>query len=332
MENKVVNSITKYRQSKDTLHAMTEIALHKPVQNFTAYELAGGMCNAVYLIEADQEKLVLKIAPDESITMMRHEKDILLTEAHMLANFQEKLNIPSPRLIHLDTSCTLCNVPYFFMSYLEGTPLLTIHPRPAEHELTEIKREVGVITRKISSLPADYFGIPAMPDTFTDNNCDFILLLFDMLFQDAFDYDILIPTITREHLLQLIESLRVVLNEVNQPYHVHTDTWDGNLLIKENRLVGMVDFAAILYGDPLMNHDFHDFSQEPREEFLEGYGKKDLSDKEKIRITVYKIWQRLGMIVERGYRQYEDKNQYFWVLDEFTKEIHRLKAMIEDLK
>lgn len=45
----------------------------------------------------------------------------------------------------------------------------------------------------------------------------------------------------------------------------------------------------------------------------------------KCRILVYRIWQRLGMVVERGYRGYEDPHMYEWVLGEFTKEVNRLR-------
>jgi len=325
-----MNAVTKFHQTDEALYEMTKKALGlSSIEHFSAKPLSGGFCNAVYLIEANHQKMVLKIAPDPSVVLMRHERDILYTEAAVMKLFQDRLDIPMPKMIYFDSSCTLCPTPYFFMSFMEGEPLLQIEPKPSVSEIMKIKREIGVISRKISSLKTEYFGIPAMPETFTKNNCDFVLTLFSLLLEDAEDKEITVPKITKKELLELIESQRSILEEVKDPCYVHTDTWDGNIMVKNGSFIGLVDYAAVLYGDPLLHHDFHDFSPQPRIEFLEGFGKESITEHEQIRILIYKIWQRLGMIVERGYREYEDKNLYFWVLDEFAKEVENLKQAME---
>lgn len=322
----VVNSSSKYHQTQAVIKNMTERALGKSIINFYLKELGGGMSNAVYFVEADCMKMVLKIAADPSVILMRHEKNSILNEANMLKVLNERTNIPAPKLIYLDTTGQVCDAPYFFMSFMEGAPLMTMTEKPGKEYISEIKRQLGIIFKKISSIKAENFGIPVMPETYRDNNCDFILTIFRMLLQDASDKQIEVPGISHEELLSMIEAKREVLNEVVVPYYIHTDTWDGNLMIKENMLEGLIDYAAVLYGDPLMNHDFHDFG-EPCVDFLEGYGKTEFTHSELIRISIYKIWQRLGMIVERGFRNYEDKNQYAWVLGEFTNEIENFKKL-----
>jgi hypothetical protein len=62
------------------------------------------------------------------------------------------------------------------------------------------------------------------------------------------------------------------------------------------------------------------------ENFLQGYGKTEFTKSEKNRIQIYLIWQRLGMVVERGYREYEDSHMYDWVLDDFSQEVKKLKT------
>lgn len=89
----------------------------------------------------------------------------------------------------------------------------------------------------------------------------------------------------------------------------------------------MVDYVAILYGDPLMSLDFHDFEPTPREAFLKGYGKNYITEHEKMRIQIYRVWHRLGMVVERAYRQYEKEDTFEWVLGEFEKEVKELETM-----
>lgn len=64
---------------------------------------------------------------------------------------------------------------------------------------------------------------------------------------------------------------------------------------------------------------------------LEGYGKKSFDPAEQIRIQIYRIWQCLGMVVERGYRKYSDPHLYDWVLSETEKEIRALEKMKKDV-
>lgn len=323
----VIDALSKFHQSEEALRAMTEKAVGK-FSAFSAKELGGGLCNAVYLIEADGVKYVLKIAPEDSVVMMRHEKDIVETEAEMLRVFVEKLNIPAPRLVFADNSRTVCDVPYFFMSFTEGQPLNSLEERPTDAEITAIKRRVGEICRDICSVKAEKFGIPALKETWFDNNCDFVMKLFEMLLADAADKDVKIPGMKPAELMKLLGSLRPVLNEASEPCCAHTDTWDGNLMIKDGKLVSLIDYAAVLYADPLISHDFHDFGPTPCGPFLDGFGKTSFTKAELLRIQVYKIWQRLGMIVERGYRGYNNPDMYAWVIGEYEKELQKLIVML----
>ena len=323
--SRIVNAVTKLHLPEEILRAMTKRAIGHDFSSFSCEELAGGLCNAVYRIETEDRKMVLKIASPKDVVVMRHERNYVPIEAEMLKIFGEKLEIPAPRLICLDDTETLCPVPYFFMTFLDGTPLTHVQPRPNEQELGEIKFRVGQICREISSLKAEAFGIPAMPETYTDSNFEFVYRLFAMLFQDAADKSLFVPEAPGEEMLDLLKKCRPALDEVTQPVYIHTDTWDGNLMIENGKLSGLIDYAAVLYGDPLMNHDFHDFCPRPNESFCRGFGKESFTPTEQIRLLVYRIWQRLGMIVERGFRHYEDPNTYAWVLDEYAKEVRVLR-------
>lgn len=148
--------------------------------------------------------------------------------------------------------------------------------------------------------------------------------MFDWLLCDAEEKGITIPGITPDDLKKLIRKYEMELDEVTVPFYVHTDTWDGNLMIKNGKLTGLIDYAAVLRGDPLLSHDFHDFGDVPNPYFLQGYGKTEFTGNEKIRLQIYRIWQRLGMVVERGYREYEDPHMYDWVLDDFAREVKKL--------
>ena len=317
-----LNAVTKNWQSYDNLYRMTCRALKSRIQDFDVKELSGGFFSAVYLIEADERKVILKIGPNRDVRIMRHELEYIPTEAEMLHKLRN-IDILIPKLITFDDSGEICNEPYFFMSFIEGTPLS--ETEVTGYELDAIKYQVGRITRQICSNPAPYFAVPGLPASITTRNSRFVLTLVKWLLDDAAEKQISIPFIKPTELLNYIDSYSHALDEAI-PCYAHTDTWDGNLLIKDGKLNGLIDFAAILYADPLMSHDFHDFNAKPLDSFLRGYGKTSFTENEMIRIQIYRIWQRLGMIVERGYRCYDDSNIYAWVLDKFVKEVKKMEA------
>ena len=261
---------------------------------------------------------------------MRHEREYVPTEAEMLRIFNESKTIPMPELIHYDDSREICDVPYFFMSYIDGRPLCEC-TGITDTQRSNIKEQIGKATRQICSLEAKTFGIPGISESYCTKNSEFVLLLFDWLLLDAKEKNIDIPGIHPNELHALIKKYESDLDMATVPKYIHTDTWDGNIMVKDGEFKGLVDFATILYGDPLMSHDFHDFGNKPNSFFLKGYGKNDFTKNEKIRIQIYRIWQRLGMVVERGYREYEDCHMYDWVLEEFKREVEHLQYNLSKL-
>ena len=108
-----MNAVTKKWLPDNVIQAMTEKALGHTPSNFSATPLSGGFCSAVYLINADSEKLVLKVASDDSVKVMRHERAYIPTEVQMLKLLNESADIPMPKLLFYDDSRTVCTVPYF---------------------------------------------------------------------------------------------------------------------------------------------------------------------------------------------------------------------------
>ena len=321
----MMNAVTKNWISEDVIRQMTNRAMGKKTTVTKIEKMSGGFCSAVYLVETTEQKMVLKIASGTDVKIMRHERKYIQTEAEMLKLFNEKLDIPMPKIIFYDDSGETCTVPYFFMSYLEGIPL-SHNKDITDCQRAEVKEKIGNITYKMCSLEADVFGIPNIPESYCEKNSDFVYFIFDWLLLDAEEKNIAIPGIEPNELRKLIRKFAKELDEVTIPSYAHTDTWDGNLMINCGKLTGLIDYAAVLWGNPLLSHDFHDFGDAPNPNFLKGYGKTEFTQNEKIRIQIYRIWQRLGMVVERGYREYDDPHMYEWVLDEFAHEVQKLKT------
>lgn len=325
-----MNAVTKNWLPENILKAMTEKALGHTPNTFSAAPLSGGFCSAVYLINADGEKLVLKVASEDSVKVMRHERAYIPTEADMLKVLNRSADIPMPKLLFYDDSRRVCNVPYFFMSFIEGSPLSDNKDiTPEQH--TAVQEEMGRITRSICNISAEKFGIPGIPESECDRNSEFVYLLIDWLLLDFEEESTeALPGITPDELRRLIKSFSEILDTAAVPKYIHTDTWAGNVMIKDGKMTGIVDFAAVLYGDPVMSHDFHEFGDAPYSAFLRGYGISALSSDEKIRNQIYRVWHRLGMVVERVYRKYSDPGMYEWVIEEFVKEVRTLEKMRND--
>lgn len=321
-----MNAVTKKWLPQEMIERMARAALQREVGSITAKPLSGGFCSAVYLVEADGERLVLKVASDDGVKLMRHERMYVPVEADMLRRINPDGSLPMPRLVAYDDTRAICPVPYFFMSYIDGEPLSGVQGLSAQ-QYAAIREQVGVLTRRICDIPAERFGMPEIPESFCKTNSEFVVLLFEWLLLDAQEKAIEIPSITPQELMSLIKAQSAALDTAADPRYIHTDTWAGNVMVKDGKFAGLVDFAAVLWGDPLMSHDFHDFGDAPNVDFLRGCGKAQFTKEERTRILVYRIWQRLGMVVERGYRGYDDPNMYSWVLGEFAKEVSVLKKL-----
>ena len=92
-----MNAITKNWISKEQIQQMTDRALGHPVAIKNIKILSGGFFSAVYLVETAEEKMVLKLASDTGVKVMRHEVQYIPTEAEMLKLFQERLEAENRR-------------------------------------------------------------------------------------------------------------------------------------------------------------------------------------------------------------------------------------------
>lgn len=319
-----MNAVTKYRLGNSEIEKMYRRAFSDSGE-IKISALSGGFCSSVYLIDSGKNKVVLKVGTKRNVKVMWHETAYIATEAQMLKLIGGKTDIAMPEMLFCDESRKVCDVPYFFMSFIDGKPLNDTEGLTAE-QYGNIKYEVGRLTRQITDIPAQRFGIPGIAESFCDRNSDLVILLFEKLLEDLEQKGGKLKSISHSELMMLIGCYKAQLDTADKPCLIHTDTWNGNVMVKNGEFSGIIDFAAILYGDPLMSHDFHDFG-EINADFLKGYGKTDFSNDELIRIQIYKVWQRLGMIIEKVYREYEDKNLYSWVDGEFEKEVEILKKM-----
>jgi aminoglycoside phosphotransferase (APT) family kinase protein len=327
-----VDSVTKNRQSPETLQAMVARAYGAeqiPTGDDWVTELGVGLFNAAYRLRLrDGYQSVLKIAPPTDVEVMTYERGAMATELAALALVREHTGVPVPHVDYADQSRELCDADYFFMSYVEGDNLSVVKEGLPQDQRVAYGEALGATTRELNSIRGPVFGAldgsgsSSWRQTFVDMVED-VLADGERRYVDlGWSYDTI-----RLVLAQNAECL----DEVTDPRFVEWDLWDGNVMVRNGRIVGILDHERAFYGDPLIEHGFNAADLpafgDPAA-FLRGYGKTEFTPTERLRRHLYCLHLSLIMVIETVYRELEDPQPYEWArerLDE-TMSLLRLTA------
>lgn len=327
--DEAISSITKNKQPFSILSKLVQTYFNQTISEQNVKELNGGYCNAIYEIAFENTQLppvILKIAPTPQTEMMQYEEGLLQTEVEVLKLIEDKTSIKAPKVLFYDTSCTLCNAPFFFMTKIPGQTVNTL-PKQVASLQEKIDSTIGNYLKQLNGIEGNKFGICNCPQTFSKTNKDFILKIFQMLLTDGIKKQCDLRAINYEDLSQLLLTNADIFEGVDKPHLVHWDLWEGNVFINNNEVSGIIDFERALWGDPLMEQTFSSFLK-PSPSFLKAYGKTQFTPKELVRCQFYKIYRELGMIIECPYRDYKSEAQYMWVTGELKKDIPLVKRML----
>lgn len=312
---------SKNYQSLSKIKEMYEFHFKKDSTNLMVRKLSGGLKNAVYLLENGEEKIVLKISPLDETKMISADRGIFWWEAKMLEKM-EKMNFPAPRLLAYDDTHLICDSSYIFMTYVDGKNYLEEKEKGAlsKEEITNIEHELGVLSKKITNIKGDNFFFPSQPNKKFKDNYEFVLNMFQLLLNDAITYGVDLSDEVYSIILGIIHSKKESLNNIDGVSLTHTDIWDGNVLVKNGKVTGIVDFADVYFCDEILTFYFHTIDGITSEFFLDGYG-KTLSYDEKVRIEIYRMYVILKMIVDCKLKQYGRFEWMYKNLDVRIKEL-----------
>lgn len=315
------NQSTKNYQSYETIKSIYENTFKKSNTDIIVTKLSGGMKNAVYLIEDNGEKIVLKIGPQNDDMMISADQNIMWWEAKML-EFFESIDIPTPKLLYFDSNNELCQSPCIFMSYISGKNFLKEKENLSENEISYIEYQLGVFSSKICSIKSKEFFLPSQPNNKFSNNYDFITNIFKLLLNDAKKNDVDLGQEGYKKILRIIEANRNSINNIRNLCLCHTDMWDGNVLIENGEVVGLIDLADLYFCDELMTFYFHTIDGKTSESFLNGFNIKELNRDEKIRIEIYRMYVILKMIVDCKIKKY---GKFDWMYDNLDSRVRALQ-------
>ncbi len=315
------NGSSKNYQSESKIREMYEFQFKKDSSNVKITKLSGGLKNAVYLLEDGENKIVLKIAPVDETKMISADRGIFWWEAKMLEKM-ENMKFPAPRLLAFDDTCSICNSPYIFMSYIDGKNFLGEKEKGllSSEEISNIEFELGILSKKITSIKGDKFFFPSQPNKLFKDNYEFVLNMFSLLIDDARKCGVDLSEEVCSRIMCLIHAKKESLNNVNAISLTHTDIWDGNVLVKDGKVVGIVDFSDLYFGDEILTFYFHTIDGVTSEYFLKGYN-KELNHDEKIRIEIYRMYVILKMIVDCKLKDY---GRFDWMYQNLDNRIKKL--------
>ncbi|MBC9712761.1 aminoglycoside phosphotransferase family protein [Streptomyces sp. TRM66268-LWL] len=311
-----MESITKNRQSAAALRAMVARA-YGPDEvcdgEDWAGELGNGCFNVVYRIRLRSgTQAVLKIAPPPDVEVLTYERGAMATELAALRLVREHTKVPVPEVEFADRSQEVCDAAYFFMSYVDGDDLHTLRDTLTDAEKEAYDERLGAITRELNSIPGPAFGPLTGPGTRTWRPA--FLRMVDELLRDGERRGIALPC-GYDLIRGLVAAHADALDEVTEPRFVEWDLWSGNCMVRDGRVVAIVDHERAFYGDPLMEFGFAGCESSAFGDstaFLRGYGHPPLTEPERIRRRLYNLHLALVLCIETTYRAYSDDGHYDW--------------------
>lgn len=311
-----MDSITKNRQSVDTLRAMVARAYGPdavPDGDAWVEELRNGLFNVVYrLTLADGRQVALKIAPPSDVEVLTYELGAMRTELEALRLITAHTGVPVPAVDHADLLHDLIDVDYFFMPYIDADNLGALRDELGPSDLGRYTAALGAANRELNTILGPAYG-PITAPTYPTWRTAFAAMFDDVLgdgrrrnVELGWSYDDVRAVLTaHEHLL----------DDVTEPRYVEWDLWEGNALVRDGEIVCVIDHERALFGDPLIEVGFAGLlspSFGDSTAFLRGYGRGPLTESEEVRRRLYTLHAGLVMTIETVYRGHTDKGQYDW--------------------
>ncbi|MBT2292101.1 aminoglycoside phosphotransferase family protein [Paenibacillus albidus] len=307
-----MESYTKAKLEAGQLSQLVEAAFGSEISLVSSKELTGGMFNAAYDLELSNGKaVILKVAPSQEAETLSYEKNIMRTEVEALRLVHKMGMVPVPEVYSYDESLARIPYPYFFMEKIEGEPYNEVKGSLAPETIEEIETALGRYNRAINEVRGNHFGVfNQTAETGTGASWrDTFGSMMNGLLEDGQRLNVVLPA-SYEEVQQAIADYLPELDVVTEARLVHWDLWNGNVFVKDGRIVSIIDWERALWGDVLLEYYFRHFENSPG--FNQGYGATFDSPNEARRKKLYDLYLDLILVIECYSRQYEDQSHMKW--------------------
>jgi aminoglycoside phosphotransferase (APT) family kinase protein len=306
-----MESITKSKLAPEKINELVKNSFGLEVSAKEITELTDGYFNTAYLLTLSNGlKTILKVSPPKDVQVMSYEENIMDTEVYVLNKLTSLETITVPKVLLYDKSCQLIENEFFFMEFIEGTPLNKVKTELSIEQRSKIYSELGTMVKEINSVSDNYFGYISQENKRFHSWTEAFLYMINELLEDALAVSAILPYETNR-IYKLIYKNRSVLDSVKTPCLIHKDIWSGNIFIDEStaKITGIIDCERAIYGDPLLDPVCGFLIN--NEDFMKSYaGRTVLSKEEELRVILYQIYLNLIMVIECSYRKYPDDSTF----------------------
>jgi fructosamine-3-kinase len=251
--------------------------------------VGSGHYNDSYYIDAEQGRLVLRIAPPDSVPKLFYEIDMMKSEVAIHQLVREQTNLPVAQIVYHDFSREVVDRDYLIMEYLEGSPGYFD------------ERELGKYVRQLHTIKTDQCGYPKRKAPTGESWHDIFETYVELIFKDCLSCGI-IDRDEYDYFLSIYKKHSAVVEEVPASL-LHLDLWSQNILTVEGQITGILDFDRGLYGDPELEFAVLDTYGYSSNEFFAGYGKPRLADANaQIRQRLYIVYELIKYAFIRSAR------------------------------
>jgi fructosamine-3-kinase len=221
----------------------------------TLTPLSGGMISEVV-------KITFKNQPPLVAKLSQNNHDLTI-EAYMLEYLKTKSDLPIPKVIHAEKQLLL-------IEYIDGDTGLS----------RATQAELGQMVAHLHQITADQFGLEHdtligplhQPNPKSDSWINFfrdqrLIHMANIALKSGN-----IPKSTYDRLLKLAEKLDNYIVEPTSPVLIHGDMWTTNILVNNNRVVGIID-PSIYYAHNEMELAYMTLFGSVKQSFFESYQK-----------------------------------------------------------
>ncbi len=296
-----MNNEHRLRLDEPALHRVLAVSGIDPATVTGWAELTEGTFNTAYRIRTSGGGLVLKVAPSPDAPRLTYERDLMRTETAFYRAAQGHAVVPE--VVHADFTRTAVASDFLLMTEIPGDNLAARGGSLTAPALAALRTELGQVVAGLHEVTGGGFGYPqlGLAPTWREG----FLSMVDAVLADAARFGVALP-VPAERVAELMRKHADLLDEVERPVLVHFDLWDGNVMVDDGRVTGLVDGERAFWGDPLAELVspalFGDIETDLG--FLAGYGAAPFTSGARLRLAMYRGYLYLIMLVEGTPRQY----------------------------
>ena len=238
--------------------------------------LSGGLFNTTYLVDtADCGTTVLRVGPMNRHLLLPYEHFLMEAETEVYS-LCRKAGVPSSEVLAADWSKTILDRDIMFVRYIPSTAMHETPLTDAERE--RIRRDTGHTMRLYNGITGEKFGRPH--DILHGGGfarCSDALMKEIDEFEEVCVLTGLFSADEHKRIRGLFDAARPILDEIAVPHLLHTDLWEGNILVKEtadgnHTFAALIDADRALWGDPDFELPCMDYWTKDSPAFREAYG------------------------------------------------------------